>query len=284
MQRGAALMLLSALAFSVMTVLVKLAGARLPSQEIVVARALVSLVLSWSLLRRAGISPWGEDKVWLWIRGGLGFAGLSCVFGAVTHLPLAEATVLQYLHPAITALFAGIFLGEAISRRLVFATLLSLLGVVLVARPALIFGAATSVHDPFWVAVAVAGATLSAAAYVVVRRLSQTENPLVIVFYFPLVTVPAAIPTMIPNFVLPQGIEWLLLLGVGVATQIGQVSLTRAFAILPAAQGSALSYLQVVFAAIWGALIFGEQPDAWTITGGTLVLGSAIWLARSRAR
>ena len=74
MQQGALLMLLSAFAFSVMTVLVKLVGQRIPSQEIVVARALVSLVLSWSLLRRSGISPWGEDRLWLWIRGGLGFA------------------------------------------------------------------------------------------------------------------------------------------------------------------------------------------------------------------
>ncbi|MGY8737801.1 MAG: EamA family transporter, partial [bacterium] len=104
MQRGALMMMLSALAFSVMTVLVKLAGERLPSQELVVARAIVSLVLSWSLLRRAGVSPWGHDKRWLWIRGALGFVGLSCVYGAVTHLPLAEATILQYLYPAITAL------------------------------------------------------------------------------------------------------------------------------------------------------------------------------------
>ena len=102
MQKGVGSMVLSALAFSLMTVFVKLAGERLPSQEIVVARAALSLALSWSLLRRAGISPWGNERRALWLRGLLGFAGLSCVFAAVTHLPLAEATVLQYLHPPIT--------------------------------------------------------------------------------------------------------------------------------------------------------------------------------------
>ena len=117
MQRGAMMMVLSALAFSAMTALVKLAGERLPSQELVVARAIVSLVLSWSLLRSARVSPWGEDRRWLWLRGLLGFAGLSCVYGAVTHLPLAEATVLQYLHPPITALLAGVFLKETVSPR-----------------------------------------------------------------------------------------------------------------------------------------------------------------------
>jgi drug/metabolite transporter (DMT)-like permease len=283
MQRGAYLMMLSAFAFSIMTVLVKLVGERLPSQEIVVARAIVSLVLSWSLLRRAGVSPWGEDRLWLWIRGGLGFAGLSCVYAAVTHLPLAEATVLQYLHPAITALLAGLFLREVITPRILIATAISLVGVVLVARPTFLFGEAAVPLEPIWVMAAIGGATFSAAAYVVVRRLSQHEDPLVIVFYFPLVTVPLAIPTVLPNFVWPEGIDWLLLLGVGLTTQVGQVSLTRGLAILPASQGTALSYLQVVFAAIWSVMIFGEDLGGWTLVGGALVISSAFWLARGRA-
>jgi drug/metabolite transporter (DMT)-like permease len=277
-------MILSAFAFSLMTVFVKLAGERLPSQEIVVARALISLVLSWSMLRHAGVSPWGHDRLWLWIRGLLGCAGLSCVYGAVTHLPLAEATVLQYLHPPITALFAGLFLGEMLSRRLVGAMAVSLVGVVLVARPAVLFSEAAVPLDPVWVGVALLGATFSAAAYVVVRRLSRSEHPLVIVFYFPLVTVPVAIPTMWPDFVWPQGIEWIWLAGVGIATQVGQVSLTRGLALLPAAHGTALSYLQVVFAAFWGLLVFAERPDAWAVMGGGLVVAGAFFLARGTSR
>ena len=282
-RQGAWLMVQSALAFSVMTVFVKLAGERLPSQELVVARAIISLVLSYALLRRAQVSPWGHDKLWLWIRGGLGFAGLSCVYGAVTHLPLAEATVLQYLHPAFTALLAGLVLGETLSRRLILATGVSLIGVLLVARPEFLFGDQATPLDPFWVAVAIGGALCSASAYVVVRRLSRSEDPLVIVFYFPLVTVPAALPTLIPNFVWPEGVEWLLLLGIGITTQIGQVSLTRGLTILPASRGTSLSYLQVVFAAAWGVLIFHEKPSAWTLAGGTLVILSSIWVARERA-
>ena len=277
-------MILSAFAFSAMTVFVKLAGERLPSQEIVFARALISLALSWSMLRREGVSPWGHDRLWLWIRGLLGCAGLSCVYGAITHLPLAEATVLQYFHPPITALFAGLFLGEVLSRRLVGAMAISLVGVVLVARPAALFSEAAPALDPVWVGVALLGATFSAAAYVVVRRLSRSEHPLVIVFYFPLVTVPAALPTMWPDFLWPRGIEWLWLAGVGIATQVGQVSLTRGLALLPAAHGTALSYLQVVFAAFWGLLVFAEHPDAWAVMGGGLVVAGAFFLARGTSR
>jgi drug/metabolite transporter (DMT)-like permease len=285
MNRGAFLMILSALAFSAMTVLVKLIGQRIPSQEIVVARALVSLVLSWWLLHQAGISAWGnpDNRGWLWLRGFLGFAGLSCVYGAVTHLPLADATVLQYLYPPLTALLAGVFLGEAITRRIWFATLLSLIGVSIVARPAFLFGGTAARLDPFWTGVAIAGAIFSAAAYVVVRRLSRNENPLVIVFYFPMVALPAAIPTVGADFVWPMGWEWLILLGIGLTTQVGRVSLTRGLTILPAAQGTALSYVQIVFAAIWGVLIFGEKPDTWTVFGGGLVVMSSIWVARTRS-
>lgn len=285
MQSGALFMVTSALAFSVMTVMVKIAGERLPSQEIVLARAIISLILSYGLLRRAGLSPWGRqsNRKWLWLRGLLGFAGLSCVYAAVTHLPLAEATVLQYLHPPITAILAGIFLGEAISGRIVGAGLMSLMGVVLVARPTMLFGDSAMPLDPLWVTVALGGAFFSAAAYVTVRRLSAEEDPLVIVFYFPMVTVPAVLPTIMNQLVWPTGIEWLWLLGVGVTTQVGQVSLTRGLTRLPASQGTALSYLQVVFATIWGALVFGDQPDTLSIAGGLLVIAGSVWVARSRS-
>ena len=285
MQWGVLFMIASALAFSAMSALVKLAGENLPSQEIVVARAIVSLVLSWSLLRAAGVSPWGHDRKWLWIRGFLGFGGLSCLYGAVTHLPLAETTMLQHLHPPLAALFAGFFLGERVPRRIFFATAASLVGVALIAKPGFLFGGSSNPLDPLWVGVALLGAVFTAAAYVVVRKLSTSgEDPLVIVFYFPMVTLPAALPTMWPDFVWPVGLEWVLLLGIGLATQVGQVTLTRGLALLPAAHGTALSYLQVVFAVVWGVLVFGETPDAWAFAGGALVVGSAFWIARAPTR
>lgn len=280
MQSGVAAIFLSAFAFSVMTMFVKLAGERIPSQEIVLARSLVSVAISYVLLRRAQIPPWGNDRRGLWLRGLTGFAALSCVYAAVTHLPLADATVIQYLNPTFTALLAGLFLGEVITRSSVVATGLCLLGVVLVARPETIFGAGADSLDPFWVAVAVAGALGSAVAYVVVRRLGQTEHPLVIVFYFPLVNIPASLPFVVRDFVWPVGMDWLWLIGVGLATQVGQMSLTQGLIALPAGLATSLSYLQVVFAAIWGVLVFGEWPDATRFAGGALVIAGSLWAAR----
>jgi drug/metabolite transporter (DMT)-like permease len=278
---GAVFMIASALAFSVMSLLVKIAGERLPSQEIVLARALVSLVLSWWLLRRAGLSLWGKRRGLIVARGFVGFLALACVYYSVTHNPLAEATVIQYLYPAVTAVLAVVFLGEAFPRRLLLAAPASFLGLLLVARPAFLFDTARAL-DPFAALVAVGGAALTAVAYVLVRQLAADEHPLVIVFYFPLVTVPATLPTVVSNFVMPQGMEWLVLAGVGLSTQFGQVWLTRGLQLETAGRATAMSYLQIVFATLWGGLWFGQWPDGLAIAGGLIVVASTLAVALER--
>ncbi len=276
---GARYMAASALAFSVMMALVKLAGRHLPSQEIVLARAIVTLVLSYGILKAARRNPWGTNRRLLLFRGVLGFVGLSCVYYAVTHLPLAEATVLHYVQPVFTSLLALLFLREALHRGVVLSCAASLVGVVLVTRPAFLFGEASSALDPVAAGVAVLGAFFSASAYIVVRRLAATEDPVVIVLYFPLVAVPASIPPLVPVAVWPAGIDWLVLLGVGVTAQLGQVWLTRGLQKETAGRATAVTYLQVVFCALWGVLFFGEVPNAWTATGAGLILVSTLLLA-----
>ncbi|MEM7050349.1 MAG: DMT family transporter [Acidobacteriota bacterium] len=279
---GVRSMVASAFWFSVMSALVKVAGERLPSQEIVLARAIVSLVLSYALVRRAGVSPWGNQPAWLLLRGLCGFLGLTCFYYAVTQLPLAETTVIQYLHPMLTALFAAWFLGEVVRSSLVFSLALSLVGVLAVARPSFLFGAAAADLPPLALAAAGGGALFSAFAYVLVRRLSGSEHSMVIILYFPLVTVPLALPWVWQHGVWPHGFEWLILLGVGIATQLGQVYLTRGIRLLPAGKATSLSYLQVAFAGLWGMLFFAEVPDGWFFVGAALILAGAFVSARSR--
>ncbi|MEZ4334921.1 MAG: DMT family transporter [Myxococcota bacterium] len=281
MPSGVGAILLSSFAFSVMALFVKLAGERIPSQEIVFARSLVSGIVSYALLRRAGIPIWGHDRRGLWLRGLTGYVALSCVYAAVTHLPLADATVIHYLNPAFTALLAGLFLGEPITRATLVATSLCLTGVVLVARPESLFGVGADALDPVWVGVAVAGALGSALAYVVVRRLARTEHPLVIVFYFPLVNLVASLPLVLGQLVWPVGIEWVWLVGVGLATQVGQMALTAGLMALPAGQATSLSYLQVVFAAVFGVVVFDEWPDVLRVAGATLVVAGSLSAARA---
>jgi drug/metabolite transporter (DMT)-like permease len=273
-------MLLSALSFSLMGICVKQVGGRLPAAEVVLARALVSLALSWWLLRREGISPWGRRRGLLVWRGAIGSVALLCVYVALSELPLASATVLQYLYPTFTALLAWLLLGEPIGRRVLAAVALGWTGVLLVARPGeLVAGAGAAAGAALPAAavlIAVAGALCTALAYVSVRTLAGSEHPLVIVFYFPLVAVPLSLPLVLLNPVLPTPLELLWLLGVGLFTQLGQVTLTRGLAGLPAARATAISYAQVGFAGLWGWLFFQEAVDGSTVAGAALVLGATL--------
>ena len=273
-------MLLGTLFFSAMTVFAKLAGERLPTMELVLARVLVTLVMSWWAIRSLGIYPWGNNKKLLLMRGFAGFMGLSCYFYAINHLPLADATVIQFCNPMLAALIAAVALKEPLRGLDAFATLFSMAGIVLVAQPSFLFASGQHL-DPVAVVVGIVGAIFSAIAYVVIRRLGSTEHHMVVVLYFPLVTGPASLPLLaLEGLVLPQGIEWLLLLGIGVTAQLGQIEITKGFALETAGRASSVTYLQIVLAYSWGVLFFGEYPNTISIVGAFLVVLGVFSLTR----
>jgi drug/metabolite transporter (DMT)-like permease len=278
---GVRYILASALFFSLMSVMVKLAGRGLPVQEIVFARGVVSLPLAFWLVRRAGVPPWGNRRWILVLRGLLGLAAMSCFYFALTRIAIGEATVLHFTSPLWTALLAAFFLREAIGGRFVASMAVSFAGVILITRPGFLFGSAAAETDLLGVGAALLGAILAAGAYVTVREASKTEHPLVIVFYFPLVMIPAT-GAFWPTFQSPQGWEWLLLLGVGVSTQIGQVFLTRGLSLEPAARAMTIGYTQIVLVGIWGMIFFGEFPDIWSAAGSLLVIAGTLAVALGR--
>jgi drug/metabolite transporter (DMT)-like permease len=272
-------MALAALFFSIMGALVKVAGSRIPTMEIVLARSLVVLALcAWGLFAQ-GRGFRGKEPRLLLVRGVVGFISLSCTYYAVVHLPLAEATVLQYTNPVFTALLAAPVLGESLHVAEVLLAALGLFGVLIVARPPLL-GGGTGL-DPVAVSVALVGAVFSAGAYVMVRRLRR-EEPLLIVFYFALVSALGSLPAVAATFVAPRGWEWGVLLAVGVSTHLGQVCLTYGLRRERAGRATAVGYLQIVFATLWGVSFFGEVPDWSTGVGAAVVVLSTVLLSRVR--
>lgn len=274
-------MLLSALGFALMAATVKLVAARgIPLLEIVAARSIVSLVLSYADVKRKGLSPWGTHRRLLVARGVVGALALICVYYAVTRLPLAEATLLQFTHPVFTALLGWIALKEGIARSTVVCILLSLVGLLVMVQPSAIQDSTS--HLPLdAVVIALLGAFGSGIAYVLVRRLSPVEDASVIIFYFPLVALPLSIVLLGADFVMPDTHSLLLLLLVGVFTQVGQIGLTNAMRSETAGKASAYSYVQVIFAVLLGWLLFAEIPSLWTwVGGGLIIVGALINLTR----
>lgn len=270
-------MLLSASAFALMTACVKLVSTHnIPVLEIVAARGLVSLLISYADIKRKKIPVWGHDKVLLVARGVVGSFALMCVYYAVTTIPLAEATLLQYMYPVFTAILAFLFLKEKIQRSTFICIALCLLGLLVMVKPNLSFNGEVVLP---WLSVFVAllGALGSGTAYVLVKKLSKTEDSSVIIFYFPLIALPLSIVLLGNHFVMPDMEALILLLFVGIFTQIGQVGLTKAMQTEVAAKVSAFSYVQVIFSALLGVLLFDEIPSVWTfIGGGLIVLGALI--------
>lgn len=277
LSRGVAYMIGAALGFSAMSVLVKLASARVPTGEIVLARAVVTLVASYAMVRGAGVPPWGQRRGRLVLRGVIGFGGLSLYYLSLAHLPLADATTIHHTAPLFTAVLAWWLLREVVGWATVLALALGLAGVVLVVHPS------GSGLAPFGVAVGLASALCAGLAYVTVRRLAQTEHPLVIVFYFPLVALPLAIPWAAASWVTPAPLDWLLLLGVGLTTQLGQVCVTRALALETASRATSVGYIQVAFAMLWQWALFAAPPTAWTLAGAALIVAGTVVIAATRA-
>lgn len=269
----------SALWFAVMSLLVKIASRTMPTMQIVFGRGCFTLALSALVLWRARVNPFASTRRRLLLtRGLVGSCALVCFYAAVVHLPLAEATVIHQTAPLFTAVFAAIWLHEKLEARVLLGIVLCLGGVMMIARPEWLFGEHPALPAFPWqfAFVALLGSILSAVAYVTVRRLGRTENPLVVVFYFPLVTVPMTAAFAIPQWIWPDWQGWLLLLGIGLSTQIAQVALTKGLARERAGRATTVGYLQVAFATLFGAFLFGAWPDAWSIGGMVLILGSLV--------
>jgi len=268
-------MLLSAMGFALMAACVKgVSGYGIPVLEIVAARSVVSLLISYVDIKRKRIPIWGHNKLLLIARGAVGALALLCVFYAVSTLPLAEATILQYTYPAFTALLALIFLKERVQQATVFCILLSLIGLVLMVQP----NAANSLDSLPWLSLSAAlvGAFGSAVAYVLVRRLSQSEDSSVIIFYFPLIALPFSVILLGDDFVMPNVEALLLLLLVGIFTQVGQIGLTKAMQTEYAGTVTAYAYVQVVFSVVLGFVFFNEIPALMTWLGGGLIIAGAL--------
>lgn len=277
-------MIQAAFWFAIMALFVKLAGARgLPTMQIVFARALVTLSLSGIALRRAGIRPFGNNTRLLLLRGLYGSGGLMCFYAAVNHLPLAEATVLHQISPVLTAVVAAIWIGEKLEARILLGMALAFSGVVMISQPASLLAGSDTPHAIEWpyVVVGACGALFASLAYVAVRRLGRTEPPVLVVFYFPIVTVPISLPFAIKDWVWPDAWGWALLVGVGIVTQIAQVALTNGLAREPAGRAISVGYLQVAFATVFGAVIFGTVPGLWSWIGMVMIVGS-LFVARRR--
>jgi len=176
-----------------------------------------------------------------------------------------------------TAIFGVALLGERLRPVQVVLFALAAAGVWLVE------GAGTHAAG-LGILIALGGALFAAGAYICISAMGPSVHPLVIVLWFPLVTVPVVGPLLPAVWVWPSPRQWGALLATGVLVQIAQVAMTRAYQIGPVSVVSLVSYLQVAWAGIGGVLLFHEEPTGRGLLGLVLVVAAVIGTTRERQR
>ncbi len=271
-------MLLSSFSFALVNLLVKIFTDRkdafpeiqnYPEFELVFFRCIISLVICIAIIRAKKIPFFGVNKKWLFIRGLAGSIGLTLFFYTLSNLPMAIATIIQYSSPIFTIIFAIYLNNQKVKpiQWLFFAVAMT--GIIVIG-----VGKIDKVPiDPTWIVVGLISAVFSGIAYNAIIKCTNTDEPVTVVMYFPLVAAPITLILLLTTgYVVPQGIEWLLLLLIGILTQIAQVSMTRAFNSESAAKVTPIKYIGAIYAVSIGFFIFDETLSLNATIGIILVL------------
>ena len=272
--RGVLYMLLASLFFAGMAVCVKLLD-RIPVLEIIFFRALISASLCLVGLWRAKVSPLGNKRGLLVLRGVAGAVSLAQNFWLLHQVPLAAASTLTHLSPIATTIMGIWFVKEKVAPRQLLWFVLSFIGIVLMQG----FDYRISVWH---LLLGISTSFTMALAYNCVRKLGGTEHPLVIIFYFPLVCLPITGLYCLFYWVQPQGTEWLWLLLMGVFTQLGQYFMTRSYQVAAISRVAIINYTEVVFAIVLGLVLFAENFNLLTYAGMALVVTGVVMSIISR--
>lgn len=275
---GILLMLLASLFFAMMGAFVKVASKTVPFFEVAFFRSLISFLLLASFIRFKKIPIKATNWTGIFIRSVSGCAAFVCYFYALSRINLADAVLLNYTSPIFTVLLAAVFLGEALTGRVLSYLGVAFLGVILVLKPTGDFASLGGIAG-------LLSGFLAAIAYVQVKQLSKSENSWTIVFFFTLLSTGLTLPFLLIKAVWPSPMTWLALFGVGASGAIAQMCMTASYRRAPASLGSIVSLTTVLIAAVFGLCFFREGLDSWSILGGLLILlSSAFIYVQSPAR
>jgi drug/metabolite transporter (DMT)-like permease len=277
--RGIALILASTVFLGTSDVTAKYLSATLPSIEIAWIRFLVfALIVSPAILgspRQALRSP----RPGLQVMRGIALLLSSLFFiSGLRFLPIAEASATSFVSPLFVTALSIVFLGESVGVRRWIATAVGLAGVLIIVRPG------TGAFHPaalFPIVSALAWASM----LIMTRMMSGKEYATTTMAYSSIVGV-CVLSALVPLvWVAPSWHDILFGILIGVASTAGQWIVVLAFRYADASVLAPFSYTQLVWASIFGFLLFGELPDIWTITGATFIVASGLYTAhRERIR
>jgi drug/metabolite transporter (DMT)-like permease len=260
---------------SLLSALVKWTGSRgIPVFEIIFFRNFFAFVpLGLFIWRTTGFEvlrtrrPFGHLA-----RSVVGLTGMVCGFSAVQHLPLTEATALQFTSPLFMTALSALLLSEKVGWRRWGAVFVGFIGVLIMARPL------PGQMNVVGVTLGVLSALGAAGAMVAIRQISDTERGPTIVFYFTLGGVALGLAGSAFHWVTPDPLTLGLLILAGLIGGVGQLFLTEALRKAPVGVIAPFDYTQLIWATGLGLVIWGELPHPLTLVGAVVVAASGVYI------
>lgn len=257
----------------------KYLGDEIHAFELTFFRALFATIAILPFVMRLGLKGFQTKRHPMQLlRGVLGATASFCVFYAVTHISLADATAISFTRPLFMIVVAMIFLGEVVRIRRWLATLIGFGGVILMARPgfggALDLGALAALGSAFFFCL----------SHVCVKKLSATEGPMTIMIYYSVVSTCMLLVPTVMVWVTPTWTQLGLLAvmgGLGAAAQSCIVYSLRAG---EATVVEPFEYVRLIFAVAWGYFLFNHFPSLWTFAGAAVIICANVYIARRAAR
>jgi len=275
---GILLKIAATIAFSLMYVVIRLAG-KVPVGEVVFFRGLFALlplaVVSHFTQGIKAIALTRHPLLHL-RRSVAGTASMFLNFFALTRLPLADVTGFSFVMPIFAVILAALLLGEKVGPHRAFAVVLGFAGVLMMLEPHAGFGA--TLASASGATAALCGALLSAFVVVFIRHMSPTETSEAIVFYFMVVCALSGAVTMLWAFTPLDGARVALLVLCGLLGGVGQVCMTYSYRYAEPSLLAPFDYTAMLWASALGYLVFNEIPQRIVLAGAAVVTVSGLYI------
>jgi drug/metabolite transporter (DMT)-like permease len=272
-------MILCTFFFGIAAVLIKLATPKYSVFEIAFCRNLFGLIPALWMSSRIGSSGFRAVNFMahFW-RGLFGVGSMLCIFYAYSLIPLPDATSISFANPLFITTFSALFLHESVGRHRWIAVLVGFLGVLIIMKP----GSGVVTRGGL---AALASGLFYALAMISLRKLRNTENAEVTTLYFTLLATIVTGIFVSFNWKVPDFRGGVYLISIGLLSGVGQFLLTEAYGLAEASVISPFSYVSIIWATIFGILIWGDIPTTSMLIGTSIIILSGLYiLHRERIR
>ncbi|MDB5505061.1 MAG: protein of unknown function transrane [Tardiphaga sp.] len=252
----------------------------LPAAEIAWIRFLVFVLIMLPIvLAPSSANPMRSTRPLVQVSRGLALLCSSIFFIiGLGYLPIAEAAATAFIAPVLVTGLSIVFLSEKVGLRRWIATIVGLMGVLVVVRPG------TSAFHPA-VVFPILSALGWAVALVLTRKITGGDRAIT-TMAFSAITGFLVMSVIVPYYWVEPGWSQILLgIGIGISSTFGHWIVVLAFRYADASVLAPFSYVQLVWVSLLGFFVFGEVPDAWTLGGAALIIASGVYTAhRERVR